>query len=236
MNYQQVLQARLNRKTRSSRPFANFWESFLPCDEAASAVLQGRVAPEFQVLLERSAVISVVSAVEVYYRDILDYLFRYCEYSFFEEKLKVLHPEKYYIHDLINIHRHQIHPLELVSSAQSFQSTERIDRVFSLFVDGGFWNSVLGQQVFFGAEPPDPMNSDKSNIATWTAEDFTGLKNIFLLRHEIVHDPARRSIMTEEVHTWLGQAASMIFGSDLVLGRMLTANKRPEAIDEAKKI
>ena len=65
------------------------------------------------------------------------------------------------------------------------------------------------------------------------ADDLTGMKKTFMLRHELVHDPARRAFMTDEVHTGLGQAAHMVFGSDVILGRLLVDNKDPALNDEA---
>ena len=159
MDYQQVLQARVNRKTRSARPFANFFESFDQCTKAGEAILNDGIAPEFRNLLERSVVITAVTAIEVYYRDMLDYLFRYCAPSFFEPKLKLLHPEKYDIQDMMNVYVHKIHPLEVVSSAQSFQNVERIDKVFSMFMDKGLWTSVLSQKVRF--------KKDVDKIVSW---------------------------------------------------------------------
>ena len=225
MDYQQVLQARANRNTRLARPFANFFASFDQCTKAGEAILNDSIAPEFRSLLERSIVITAVTAIEVYYRDMLDYLFRYCAPSFFEPKLKLLHSEKFDIQDMMNVYEHNIHPLEIVSSAQSFQNVERIDKVFSMFMDKGLWKSVLCQQV--------RRKDDVSNVVSWCAEDLAGMKKIFMLRHELVHDPAHRAFMTDEVHTGLGQAAHMVFGTDIILGRVLVDNKDPALNDDA---
>ena len=60
----------------------------------------------------------------------LDAIFRQCDPAFFIPKLKDIHNYKYNIEDLIDIYKRQIHPLELVSSDASFQSIEKIDKVF----------------------------------------------------------------------------------------------------------
>jgi hypothetical protein len=224
MDYKQILQARENRKTRLARPFENFFESFSQCERAGEAILEGCAAPEFTPLLERSVVISAVTAIEVYYRDMLDYIFRYCSRSFVEPKLKLLHPEKYDITDLLAVYFHKIHPMELVSATQSFQNVDRIERVFSKFVDKGLWSSVLSLQARL-KETPD-------NIATWSDEDLSGLKATFELRHELVHDPARRAFLTQDVIENLWKSAHMVFGSDLVLVKVLAENRDPTINDE----
>ena len=134
MDYKKILQSRENRGTRLARPFENFFATFNQCNEAAEAILGGSFAPEFTPLMERSIIISTVTAIEVYYRDILDFAFRFCAPEFFEPKLKQMHPDKYDISDLIAIYRHRIHPLELVVNSQSFQNVDKIERVFSKIV------------------------------------------------------------------------------------------------------
>ena len=62
MDHQQILQARANRKTRLARPFKNFFDSSSECVKAGEAILEGRFPLEFRPLLERSVVISTVTA------------------------------------------------------------------------------------------------------------------------------------------------------------------------------
>jgi hypothetical protein len=224
MNYKQIFQARENRKTRLARPFKNFFEMFDQCTKAGESILKDGATYEFTHLLERSVVISTVTAIEVYYRDMFDYIFRYCSPAFFEPKLKLLHSEKYDIQDLLSVYQNKIHPLELVTAAQSFQNVDRIEKVFSKFLDKGLWASVMSLQV----RPTD--NPD--NVAKWNNDDFSGLKAIFELRHELVHDPARRLFLTEDVVVKLWQSAHMVFGSDFVLCEMLKENMDPTILDE----
>ncbi len=154
MDIKQILQARANRQTRHKRPFSNFNETSQQCIEAGDLILSGTLDPKIAILLERSAVISSVTAIEVYYRDILDFIFRYCKPAFFEPHLKFFLPEKFEIADLLDFYRKSVHPLELVSAAQSFQNVERIDKCFSKFLDKpGLWESVLTLRVRVKDEP-----------------------------------------------------------------------------------
>jgi hypothetical protein len=103
---------RANRASRLARPFENFFQSVSPCIDAADLVLAGSIDARFTPLLERSVVISTVTAIEVYYRDMLDSIFRICKPSFFVPRLRQLHSEKYDITDVIEIYKLGIHPLE----------------------------------------------------------------------------------------------------------------------------
>lgn len=220
MDIKQVLQARGNRGTRLARPFANFFETVSQCTEAAELILSGSIEPKVSTLIERSAVISTVTAAEVYFRDILDFVFRYCRPEFFEQHLKQLYPEKFDVVDLLELYRNQVHPLELVSSAQSFQNVDRIDKVFSKFLAGaGLWESVLKLQV--------RVKDDTSTESSFAREELDSLRRVFNLRHELVHDPARRSFFTEKTLEDLWAFTHMIFGADLVLGQTIQANRDP---------
>lgn len=109
MDIKQLLQARANRKTRLGRPFTNFYESIHQSIAAGELIVNGSLDPKIISLVERSAVISAVTAIEVYYRDLLDFIFHYCNPSFFEPHLKQLFPEKLDITELLDAFRHNIH-------------------------------------------------------------------------------------------------------------------------------
>ena len=225
MDFQKILQARSNRATRLARPFANFFEIYQQCVAAGDLIISGAVDPKAHTLIERSAVISLVTSVEVYYRDILDFIFRYCEPQFFEPHLKHLCPEKFDIAELVEMYRHRLHPLELVSSAQSFQNAERIDRVFSRFISkGGLWDAVCQLRV--------RVKDDPGIEASLSSDELDGLKRTFTMRHELVHDPARRSFFNESTLADLHATASMVFGSDVVLSQVIQANRDPTLDNE----
>ena len=226
MDIKQVLQARANRRTRVERPFANFFEMVQQCVAAGDLIISGSLDPKITTLIERSAVISTVTAIEVYYRDILDFIFRYCSTTFFEPHLKQLFPEKFDISDLLEVYRHQVHPLELVAAAQSFQNADRIDKVFSKFLSkGGLWENVLQLQV--------RVKGDPATENSFTRDELVALRRVFDLRHELVHDPARRSFFTEQTVEDLWAATHMIFGSDIVLTRVIQANRDPALANDA---
>lgn len=225
MDIRQVLQARANRKTRIERPFANFYETIQQCTSAGELIVSGSLDPKITGLVERSAVIATVTAIEIYYRDILDFILRNCAPEFFEAHLKYLLPEKYDIGDLLEVYRHKLHPLELVSAAQSFQNAERIDKTFAKFLNNqGLWKSVLQLQVRLKDKP--------TTESSFSHDELVALRRVFDLRHELVHDPARRAFFTEKTLEDIWASAHLVFGSDIVLSQAIQANRDPALRNE----
>lgn len=223
MDIKQVLQTRTNRNSRLSSPYLILIDTFEQCTSAAKSILEGECDQKFTHILERSAVISAVTSIEVFYRDMLDFLFWYCLPSFFEPHLKAIHPEKYDIAEVLDIIQHEIHPLELVSSAQSFQNVDKIDKVFSRFIGKSIWTSILELEVAINMTP---TSADATWVdVRWNKEDLTGLKSTFDLRHELVHDPARRNFITTEVIDNLWKSAHMMLGSNFILSKIIEDNK-----------
>ncbi len=226
MDIKQVLQARANRNSRLSRPFLILFDTFEQCTSAANSILEGECDPKFAPILERSAVISAVTSIEVFYRDMLVFLFWHCSPSFFEPHLKAIHPEKYDIVQVLEIIQHEIHPLEIVSSAQSFQNVGQIDKVFSLFIGKNIWSSILELQVRVNKTPENTEATWEE--VSWSKDDLAGLKSTFDLRHELVHNPARRNFITTEVIDNLWKSAHMLFGSEIILNKVIEDNKDPK--------
>lgn len=224
MDISRVLQSRVNRQTRLGKPFSVFHDSFSECHEAAKSVLDGSTST-FTHLLERSVVITMVTAIEVYYKDVLDGIFRICSPDFFQPQLKKIHSTKYDIADLIELYTKRVHPLELISANQSFQNVDAINGVFSKFLGNSLWGAVIGMEVRVKEEP------EKSG--SFSHEDLDALKALFLLRHELVHNPRQHSFLTEQVIENALRASWLVFGTDIVLMEMISDHQDP-TLDEEK--
>lgn len=223
MDIKQVLQARANRNSRLSRPYLIFLDTFEQCTNAAQSILEGECDPKFSPILERSSVISAVTSIEVFYRDKLNFLLGYCSPSLFEQHLKVIHPDKYDIVEVLDIIKHEIHPYEIVSSAQSFQNVDKIDKVFSKFLGKSIWPSIYDLDIQMNMTP---LGSEETwQVITWSQVELAGLKATFDLRHKLVHDPACRNFITKEIIDNLWKAAHMMLGSDFILNKVIEENK-----------
>ena len=218
MNIERILSTRGNRTTRIGKPFHLFHNAFSQCLSAGQSLLDLPNQPH-AALLERAAIITTVTAIEVYYKDVLDGIFRICDPAFFEPHLKRIHQTKYDITDLLVFHRKSVHPLELIASSLSFQNSEAIDSVFSNFLGKSLWSSVLGLQVRIAGKPESECKFDHTNLEN--------MKRIFALRHELVHDPAQTPMFSQERYEQIVSAGFMVFGSDIVLMKMIVENQDP---------
>lgn len=218
MDVDRLLKSRSNRKERQEKPFSIFYQSFTECNKAGDSILSDS-APEFKSLLERSIIITMVTAIEVYFKDVLDGVFRYCSPGFFEPHIKKVHNTKYDINDLLSMHKKQIHPLELISDNQSFQNTDTIEAVFSKFLGRSLWGTVIGMKV--------RVADEHENNGSFSHDDLNALKSLFSLRHELVHNPSNRFTLTKEVMENAVHASWIIFGVNIVLMKMMSDHKDP---------
>jgi hypothetical protein len=219
-DFDQVVTNREIRALRHSRPYQNFRDAIDQC-KAAGRDLQANATPDaYPKLLERSVIITFVTHVEVYFRDMLDAIFKQCDPDFFIPKLKHIHNLKYDIEDLIDIYKRQIHPLELVSSDASFQNIDKIDKVFSKFVGKSVWGEALGLTIRIKDQPETTVRFEP--------EYLNGLERVFRLRHELVHNPRQDFSLTPEVLTDIDNADGLLLAVDVVLCKMLTDNVDPE--------
>jgi hypothetical protein len=227
MKLEKILQSRVNRRDRGGRPYANFVDTFNDLVDASNAVIDQKKELPHAPLLSRAIVITLVTSIEVYYKDMLDGIFRTCKPSFFKPVLRQLTNEKFDIDDLIQLHEQQIHPLELIASNQSFQNVSVIERVFSKFVGNGFWQRLFGIQVRL-KESPDKVYDFKK-------QQLQSLDRIFKLRHELVHDPGKKYVLSGKTLEDITNSAWMIFGSDIVLSEVIHKNLDDEVANDLLK-
>lgn len=221
-DFDQVVTNRQIRALRHSSPYRNLREAADQCIAAGRDLLTNSTVDGHPKLLERSVVITFVTHVEVYFRDMLDAIFKQCDPNFFMPKLKHIHNLKYDIEDLIDIYVKQIHPLELVSNDTSFQNTEKIEKVFSKFLGKSVWGEAINLKIRIKDQP--------EIAASFEPEYLKGLERIFLLRHELVHNPRRDFSLTAEVLEDISNADGLLLAVDVVLCNMLTDNVDPELI------
>lgn len=221
-DFDEVISNREIRALRHSRPYLNLRDAVDQCEEAARDLLESATAGAHSKLLERSVVITFATHVEVYFRDMLDAIFRQCSPDFFVPKLKQIHNIKYDIEDLIDIYERQIHPLELVSSDASFQNTDKIEKVFSKFLGKSVWGKAIGLKIRIKDRP--------ETAVCFEPEYLSSLKRIFSLRHELVHNPRENFRLNADVLKDIVNADGLLLAVDIVLCQMLTEHFDPKLI------
>ena len=209
------------RKSRDSRPVRAFMDLYSLTDSALKEVSElGATDTTIETLL-KSHIINTVTAVEVYYRDILDSVFRLCKLSSFEGKLKKLHDRSYRIDDLIEMYANSIHPLELVANSLNFQNTQSIEKIFTILIGQSFFKQA--RQLKWRLKE-DPYTESEISYA-----DIEALQQVFDERHQLIHNPSKSFLTTaSEMDCKMNSVCGVIMASDLVMTQFINDNVDPE--------
>ena len=186
------------------------------------------VTPAIQWILEKQPVITMVTAVEVYFRDMLDGIFRLCKPEAFQPVLKELHKVKYDIDELLDFYVKRVHPVELVVDSFNFQNSAVIASVFSKLMRKPLWSSVIGLQLRVKDQPETEVTLESENLASF--------ERTVRLRHELIHNPDLTRVKLAPIE-WvdLHLIAGLIFGCDVVINNFIAENLDEEIKQNATK-
>lgn len=209
------------KKSRDARPLGAFMDLYSSTEKALTEVAELNASDATKKTLLKSHVINTVTAVEVYYRDMLDSVFRLCKPSSFEDKLKKLHDRSYKIDDLLDMYIHKIHPLELVASSLSFQNIHNIDKTFTILIGKPFFKQA--KQIKWRLADQPKTESEISH------SDIQALQDLFDERHQLIHNPnIDFSTSINEIENKIDSVLGVIMASDLVMIQFINENLDPE--------
>lgn len=221
MDIEKVKSNNRARKSRDKRPIAAFMELYSATDSALKEVTELGASEATKETLVKSHLINIVTAVEVYYRDMLDSVFSLCKPESFEDKLKKLHDKSYKIDDLLAIYVNRIHPLELVASNLSFQNTGNIEKTFSTLIGKPFFKQAKQLKWRLKEKPEIECKIDHS--------DIDALQDVFEERHLLIHNPNRSlSVSLDATEGRIDSIFGVVMASDLVLTQFINENIDPE--------
>ncbi|WP_269621128.1 hypothetical protein [Zhongshania sp. BJYM1] len=221
MDIEKVKSNNLARESRDRRPISAFMELYSATDSALKEVAELGASEATKETLVKSHLINVVTAVEVYYRDMLDSVFRLCKPELFEGKLKNLHDKSYKIDDLLAIYVNRIHPLELVASNLSFQNIGNIEKVFSTLIGKPFFKQAKQLKWRLKEKPETECEINHSDIDT--------LQEVFEERHLLIHNPnGNLSASLASTEERINSIFGVVMASDLVLTQFINENIDPE--------
>jgi hypothetical protein len=221
VDIERIIKNREARDSRNSRPISAFMELYQATDKALKEVQNLGASKETQETLVKSHVINIVTAVEVYYRDMLDSVFKMCAPSSFENKLKKLHDKSYKIDDLIAMYVNQIHPLELIASDHSFQNTNTIDKVFTIVIGKPFFKQV--RHIKWRLKDNEQSESEA------TQEDILALQDLFEYRHLLIHNPNQSlKASIEVIENQINSIFGVVMASDIIMSQYINENIDPE--------
>ena len=227
MDIERLLQSRALRSTRGGRPFKTFFGMYSEVVEVQKADTS-KLTPKLRWVLEKQSVITMITASEVYFRDMLDGIFRVCKPETFRPVLKEIYKSKHDIDDLLDFHVRRVHPLELVADSFNFQNPSIIASVFDKPIRKPLWKSVIGMSFRVKDQPESEFSLDADHLAAF--------ERSLRLRHELIHNPdsSRRKLNKDE---WsdLHSIAGLIFGCDVVLNNFISEHLDHEVKQRLKK-
>jgi hypothetical protein len=226
MDIERIVKSRQLKATRAARPYDNFRKLYIDLTEVAPEVQNADLSEHTKGILEKHSVITLVTAVEVYFRDMLDSIFRLCKPETFEGFLREFHKVKYDIEELIAIYKKNTHPLELVVDGCNFKNSDVVNSVFNKLLGKPLWETVFSYKFRVKDTPEKEYQADKSHLLA--------LKRSTALRHELIHNPDLTAVrLTEMQRSDLHSASFLVLCCDFVLSKFVSDNLDDEFREKA---
>lgn len=233
-NVEKVLLQRALRKTRGKNAFENFLSQMELIEELYVDVEQNISSPRLVQQARKQAIISLVSALEVFFKDTLKNT--YDSGAFEDSQLLRNIPKHFFLNDIENIIKHKVSVGELLASIFTFHSLRSINKVFSGLIGMNFFNQI--NRFEFEIEVEEEKKHDDIKKTTILHEDYKvyqRMEELYSLRPFITHDQPEKSIISEyQVQNFLGTANLFAFVTDNYLKELIQQNLKKQAeIQEA---
>ena len=158
-----------------------FTDSMLIITTATQELDQAVFTPTTKALFQQMLIPRLVTAIECYFRDSLDAIFRLCKHTAFLPALNKLIKQKYSAQEIIELEAEGLHFLEIIPREMSFQALDLITAAYDNFIPTGFTNEMKQKQYRFKHHPDSMMEVTDQTLAQ--------IAELFSLRHQIVHNP-----------------------------------------------
>lgn len=223
-NVEKVLLQRALRKTRSSSAFENFMSQLELIEELNVDIEQNITSTRLVQQARKQAIISLVSALEVFFKDTLKNT--YDSGAFENSQLLRDIPKHFFLNDIENIIKYKISVGELLASIFTFHSLRSINKVFSGLIGKNFFTQI--NQFKFEVEFEKEENHDDVKETTLRHEDYKiyqKIEELYSLRPFITHDQPEKSMISEfQVQNYLSAANLFTFVVDNYLKELIQNN------------
>ncbi len=128
-------------------------------------------------ILQRSAVITMATALEIYFRDSLKLVFELCKPESYEQLFSRHHTATYALVDLVHIQQSGTHAWEILLTGIRFSEMKTVDAVYRDLLGFPLFNAVL------------LLPEVKDGTLHVTPESFKAVQRILAARHKMIHNP-----------------------------------------------
>lgn len=173
-----ILESRRNRRKRSSVPLFFFLDKYRDADDLLIQIHKNIKNRRLLQEARKQHVISLVTALETYFRDTIIWLINKKKVNISNLVSKV--DKKFNIAEIDIIHKERISSGELIATQFNFQNLKIIDELFSLVFQVNFFRMVKQYKFYYADKKTDFIQLD---------DDFySDLENLLKLRHNFTHD------------------------------------------------
>lgn len=233
-NVEKVLLQRALRKTRSNNAFENFLSQLELIEELYVDIEQNISSSKLVQQARKQAIISLVSALEVFFKDTLKNTY---DSGAFENS-ELLHniPKHFYLNDIENILKHKVSVGELLASIFTFHSLRSINKVFSGLIGKSFFKQInnFEFEIEFGDNEKNHDDIKRTTILHEDYKVYQRMEELYSLRPFITHDQPEKSMISEfQVQNFISTANLFVFVTDNYLKDLIQNNLKKQA--EAQK-
>ena len=171
-----ILKGRKNRKFRSSWPFDAHYIKITRADNLLEKIEKQIKSRNCIQEARKQFVTSYITALEVYFKDMLLRLLRIFGSTRLIEQVRL----KFDIFELEKIIKEEISIEEVITSYFNFQDLDQINKVFSLIFNVSFFEELKNQEFKMTNSRLEPFEIHK--------DFYKEIKSFIDLRHDFVHE------------------------------------------------
>jgi len=170
-----------SRQTRSARPFVNFMKKVDTANKLYKEIRTKINEIELVKEAKNQFIIVLITAFEVYFRDLFKVVFKLCNNEkVYEGCLRINIDQKFTLKDLIHIYKDDLKIEDIILQCVNFQNMYSVDEVFSALVN----KKVIAELSVGEFVTGGPKKLNISLPRDW----FKEINELLDLRHKTVHD------------------------------------------------
>ncbi len=209
------------RKNRGYSPVDNFFKQHSLIESLYTEIEKNIDNPRLLQQARKQLVISLVSALEVYFKDIIK---KAIDTNCFDDSgiLKYI-KRTYSLIDLKQIVAERFTAGEILASMCSFQNLKAINKIFSLLIGKNFIKAINTFEFVIEPEFSKTSNPPKTTIMDEDKRLYKGLNELYSLRPYITHDQLDKSAITEyQIHKFLSSTALFAIAVDNYINSLIS--------------
>jgi len=224
-NIDKILLQRAIRNTRSYSPINNFYKQQNLIENLQLEIEKNIDIPKLIQLGRRQLIISLVSALEVYFKDQLVIAFDSGKFNNSNLANKI--NKTFYLADIQAIIDNNISVGEIIAGLFTFSGLSSINKVYSLLIDEHFLKLLNKFEFEIAINDKTSTNKsfEKTTIINEDKHIYKHLNDLYSLRPYLTHDQPEKSVISEfQIQKFLSSSSLFVLAFDCFIKDII--NKR----------